>query len=238
MNKNIPLYLRIAEYYKGLIIGKVLNPGDKIPTEEEICRLFSASRITVRHALDILLNQEYIQKQQGKGSFVALKKTDLQLNTLNSFSEDMLGKGLTPSAKIISVNLITPPPCIAEKLQTEKDALVYSIVRLRCADGIPMAYENAYLPFKLFSGIDKHDLTGSLYKILDEFYGIKNMYAIQSIESGMVNAKIAEYLKIKSGSPVLLIERITCLSDNTPFEYVESTYRGDKYKFYIKIERN
>ena len=95
INEMVPRYMQIIQYFVDKIDRGILDNGDKLPTEEEICKIFNVSRITTRQALNELANAGYIVKKQGLGSYVK-KKMKMQLNSLQGFSEEMTRKGLYP----------------------------------------------------------------------------------------------------------------------------------------------
>lgn len=207
-----------------------------MPTEAEIGALFNVSRITVRQALDGLAQLGYIYKIQGKGSFVSSKKTDMQLNHLIGFSDEMRSLGLEPSTILVEQTLMEPTEATAKALQIETSQKIYLLTRIRCADGIPMALEKVHIPFARFVGLETCDLSGSLYSLLREKYGCECGKAVQSIQAGAASSHDAKLLQIKPGSPVLRISRTTYSHDGIPFEYVNSVYRGDKYVFNVTLE--
>lgn len=237
VNDVSPKYLQIINYFVNKMKNGELKDNEKLPTEEEICRLFNVSRTTARQALNGLANEGYIYKSQGKGSFVNLSKMKMQLNSLQGYSEEMKNKGLTPRSKLISVNICNPDAMIAEKLGIDVTIKIYSICRIRYADDVALSLENAFLPFFICPDIERHDLTGSLYKILKDHYNITPVRANECIEASFIDRNTAKLLSVKTGTQALIIERTTYLADDTPFEYVRSIYRGDKYKFTVDLFR-
>ena len=235
--KAVPRYSQIINYYQGLIEAGKLEEGQQMPTEETIGELFGVSRITVRQALDGLAQAGYIYKIQGKGSFVSPKKADMQLNHLIGFSDEMRSLGLAPSNLLVDLQLVFPNETVAQQLKLDPKQKVYYIVRVRCADGVPMAVERLHMPFYRFAGIENQDLSGSVYALLRENYGCESCRAVQSIQAGAATGQEAKLLEIKPGAPVLRICRTTYECDGTAFEYVESVYRGDKYVFNVTLEK-
>ncbi len=233
----MPRYQQVMNYYQSLIESGQLIEGDKMPTEEEMCKLFNVSRITVRRALDGLTQEGYIYKLQGKGSYVTVKKTDMQLNRLQGFSEEMKSLGLEPSTILLSLEIKEPTESVAAELMIESNQKVYCIERLRCADGIPIAIEHVHIAFFRFPGLDRYDLTKSLYEILKYNYGCEKKKAVQCIKACSAPNDVANLLKIKPGKAVLQITRTTFEQDGIPFEYVKSIYRGDKYQFNVTINQ-
>lgn len=232
-----PRYLQIIQYFAEKIDSGELKEGDKLPTEQEICNFFNVSRITARQALEGLTNKGYIVKKQGKGSYVRMNKMNMQLNSLQGFSEEMRSKGLEPSTKLLSLVICNPSSDVAEKLNIDSSVKVYSIERVRYANKQALSLENVFIPFFLCPDIEQNDLTGSLYKILQEKYNISIKKGSQSIEAGFIDKRTAKLLNVRTGTQALIIERVTYTSNDTPLEYVKSVYRGDKYKFYVDLYR-
>lgn len=228
-------YAQITEYYMDLIGKGILKEGQKMPTEEEICNLFNVSRITVRRGLDELARSGYIYRLQGKGSFVSTEKADMQLNHLIGFSQEMKMLGREPSTKVISIDIMKPPDTVANLLRLTREQTIYRLIRLRSADGLPMAVERVHLPFFLFPGLEHEKLDGSLYEILGTKYGCKIHKGTQSIQPGFVTGTDAELLQVQPKSVALYISRTTYTNEDVPVEYVESVYRGDKYKFNVTL---
>lgn len=235
INDMAPKYTHIIQYFVEKIESGELKDGDKLPTEDVLCSYFNVSRITVRKALNELVYEGYIIKKHGKGSYVNAGVAKMQLNSLQGFTEEMKARGKVASSKILSIDLIDADEIISKKLDIEEGSKVYCIARLRLANDEPMSIENVYIPYYLCTDIERHDLSGSLYEVLDHHYNLYPAKAEQSIESAVAGKKEQEILNIKLRSPVLKIERITYLSNNTVLEYVTSIYRGDKYKFYVTI---
>lgn len=230
-------YVQITAHFRKLIDGQRMLDGDQLPTDEEVGKLFNVSRITVRQAMSELVRLGYIDRIQGKGTFVRVRKADMQLNSLKGFTEEMQAHGLKTFSKLQSIEILACPKRIAELLRVEEGARVYSLLRVRYADDIPMAVEHVLMPFYLCPELEQMDLEGSIYRQLSERNGRIPVRASQNIEAGLVGAEYAELLHIRTGGPALVFERISYLEDDTPMEYVVSTYRGDRYKFHVEMHR-
>ncbi|HBK69021.1 MAG TPA: phosphonate metabolism transcriptional regulator PhnF [Firmicutes bacterium] len=230
-----PKYTYIVQHFIDKIKSGELKDGDKLPTENVLCSYFNVSRITVRKALNILLYEGYIIKKHGKGSYVNTGIAKMQLNSLQGFTEEMKNRGMTVASKVLNVSIVNADNIVANRLQIEEDSKVYCIERLRLVDGEPMSIEKVYIPYYLCADIEKYDLSGSLYDILEKNYNLSPKKAEQCIEATTGTKREQEILKIKLRASVLKIERTTYLQNNIPLEYVTSIYRGDKYKFYVTI---
>lgn len=230
-------YMQIAAHFRQLIDGQRLLEGDRLPTDEEVGRLFNVSRITARQAMSELVQSGYIERIQGKGTFVRVRKADMQLNCLKGFTEEMQACGLKTFSRLYSYSVIDCTEAVAERLRVETGSRLHCLVRVRYAGDIPMAIERVLMPFYLCPELESFHLEKSLYRQLQEQKGFQPARASQNIEAGQVSREYAELLHIREGSPALVFERVSYLEDDTPLEYVVSVYRGDRYKFHVEMHR-
>ncbi|WP_128894384.1 GntR family transcriptional regulator [Longirhabdus pacifica] len=239
VNKNspLPLYYQIEEHIKTLILSEELKAGDTLPSERELAERFQTSRMTVRQAIGNLVNNNYLYREKGRGTFVSHRKFEQNLQSLTSFSEDMKSRGLKPGNKLLHFQISPVADDLKEPLALEEGELVYTVKRIRLADDEPLALETGYIPVKLIPNLSQEILQKSLYRYVEEQLNYTLGYAHQTVEAAIVSKDEYEQLKIKKHDPVLLIYRKTFLEDGTPFEYVHSTYRADKYKFKINLDR-
>lgn len=236
MTRNGTRYSQIAGYYRHLIESKTLVDGDRLPSEAEMSLLFKTSRITVRRAMEEIAQAGYIERVQGKGSFVMTQKRDMQLNHLKGFTEEMKSKGLTATSRVIRSCVQSCEIKVAEHLALEMEAQVISIERLRLVDNEPVAFEHVFIPFHLCPELAHEDLSGSLYSLLSD-KGLNVSRATQNISAGFSPRAVCDLLKISQNAPTLNIERITYLDNGTPLEYVLSAYRSDRYTFHVDMSR-
>lgn len=236
-NSPIPIYYQLEELIKDLIEKGELKPGDAIPPEREYAEKYQISRMTVRQAFTQLVNDGYLHRIQGKGTFVAERKFEQPLHGLTSFTEDMKARGLKPGSQLIHFEIIPATTQIANQLSIQEYGPVYEIKRIRLADDVPMALETNYISANLIKGLTEQIVNQSLYAYIEDELNYRIDYASQVIESSVANQIEAQHLKIKKGSPVLLIQRNTFLQDGTPVEFVKSSYRADRYKFMIQMKR-
>jgi GntR family transcriptional regulator len=233
----LPLYYQIEEHIKGLIDSGGLKPGDVLPSERELAESFNISRMTVRQAITNLVNKNLLYRKKGSGTYVSHHKFEQSLHGLTSFSEDMRSRGFEPGNKLIHFELSSPTEELVHHFSLQGEDLVYKIKRIRLANGEPMAIETSYIPVKLIPGLSQEILSKSLYQYVEEQIGIKLGHASQTIEASAATEDDAKHLQLELGEPVLFIQRETFQDDGAPFELVKSTYRGDKYKYKMNIER-
>ncbi|WP_312476252.1 GntR family transcriptional regulator [Neobacillus sp.] len=236
-NSPIPIYYQLEEQIKERIEKGELLPGDSLPAEREYAEKYQISRMTVRQAFTQLVNEGYLHRLQGKGTFVAERKIEQPLQGLTSFTEDMKARGLTPGSQLIHFEIIPATTQIAGQLSIPEYGPVYEIKRIRLADGVPMALETNYISANLVKGLTEQIVNQSLYAYIEGKLNLRIDSASQVIESSIASPIEVKYLSITKGAPVMLIQRNTYLKDGTPVEFVKSAYRADRYKFMIQMKR-
>ncbi|AOM84505.1 putative transcriptional regulator of N-Acetylglucosamine utilization, GntR family [Salisediminibacterium beveridgei] len=230
------MYYQLQEMLRKLIESGDLKPGDPIPSERELSEQHDISRMTIRQALTNLVNEGLLTRSKGRGTFVAEEKIEQPLMKLTGFSEDMRLRGIEPGSRLIQFDTVKAGDNVAKYLEIDPGTKVYQISRLRLGDGAPMAYETSFLRMDGLL-LKETDLQGSLYALIEATLNKKIARARQTIEPSFATEDEAELLTVETGSPVLLLERITRFDDGTVFEYVKSAYRGDRYKFIADMQR-
>ncbi|WP_153125597.1 GntR family transcriptional regulator [Peribacillus tepidiphilus] len=236
-NSPIPIYHQLEEYIKSQIECGALKVDEAIPSEREYAERYQISRMTVRQAINNLVNEGYLYRQKGRGTFVNKQKVEQKLQGLTSFTEDMLERGMKPSSKLLSFQIIPADIQVASRLKLKENTPVYEIQRVRLADDVPMALETTYLPANLVKGLTEEIINQSLYKYIEDTLLLTISEAAQQIEAASAKEIEVKHLEIEKGSPVLLILRTSYLQDGTPFEFVKSAYRADRYKFVHTMKR-
>ncbi len=236
LNHDIPtpLYQQVYDIWKRKIETGELRPGDKIPTERELCEMHGVSQITVRQAIQMLVYEGLVIRRPRTGTRVAQRKFSQELVKLTSFSEDMRSRGLIPGGRVVSAGEAKVDVAIARILKIDENAPIVKIERVRLAEDEPMAIETFRMPAALCPGLLDENLEDkSLYELLRTRYHIDPFWAEQSFEASLCKTREAELLRIRRGAPVLRVERIAYDASETPVEYTTSVYRGDRYKLYV-----
>jgi GntR family transcriptional regulator len=228
-----PVYIQIHNQIKKDIEAGVWAVGDRIPSERELALEFNVSRMTLRQAVQTLVEEGILERQVGAGTFVARKKVQEKMTGVTSFTELMEEQGKKPSSRTVSYLVTTPSLSEMERLKLKDDEKVLRMERIRYADEVPICFEVATLPYSLVKDYERNQITTSLYRTLEES-GRKIGHAQQSVSAQVASERIAEYLNIKRSSAILRLRQITELGDGTPFEYVRTQYAGDKFEFYLE----
>ncbi len=232
-----PKYYIVKQSVLGKIHSGEWKPGAAIPSERELMASQDVSRITVRKAVEELEQEGYLYKVQGKGTFVRGEKKKQDLFSLTSCTEDVIRQGMTPSRRLIDSAVIPADPERRDALRLAEGEAVFRLCRVYCADGEPINYTKAYLPYRLFPGIEQYDFSVlSLYKILEEKFGVVIRRAQRTIEAVLADGELAALLQIHPGTPMIHFRSVTIgemSGKELPIETFHSYYRTDIFKFSI-----
>ncbi len=234
-NSSEKAYEQVKRDLKSKISNGYYQNGDQLPTNMQLCEMYHVSRITINRALMELEADGCIEKVQGKGCFVRLKEIQQNMSHFYSFTEELIKMGYVPSSIFISLKLEKPSEETAKALDLTAEDKVYVITRLRLADEMIVAYDRSAIPMKLFPNFNKRMLTeGSLYKAMEDNYGIRPNHSEENIEAIAINAEDAEKMRLKPGSPVLLIKRVS-YQDEKKVEFNYRLVNSKLFKYHMSL---
>ncbi len=235
----IPFYIQLREILEAQIAAGVWQPGDRLPSEQELCELHDVSRTVVRQTLLELEGKGLIVKRRGKGSFIAKPKIQESLvQKLTGFYQDMVERGIMPTTIVLHHDVEPAKAKVAYQLELETGTPVFNIERLRFVHGEPIVLVHTYLPYDLCPGLAKVDLSNrSLYAVLEDEFGLLLSHGRRTIEAVVADERQAELLDTPPGAPLISLESISYLRDGTPIEYFHALHRGDRSRFEVNIVR-
>jgi GntR family transcriptional regulator len=240
LNKTsaLPLYFQLAKTLRDKIRAGEYAKGDQIASERELMDQFQVSRNTVRDAIDCLVNEGLLVREHGRGTFVGDPTLKLGLMRLTSFTEDMHERHQEPSSKMISSEVLVPPPSIQKQLNLLPGEKAFKVIRLRFADGIPMALNISFFSLETCPGLIEENLEKqSVYEVLEKKFGVRIARAEQIIRADSASEYQADMLGVSEGVPILVIEGVVLQEDGRPIEHLCSIYRSDRYVFSINPVR-
>jgi GntR family transcriptional regulator len=226
-----PLYQQLQRALRHAIEKRVLSPDDALPSERQIAADLSVSRITVRKAIEGLVEEGLLVRRQGSGNFVA-SRFEKNFAKLTSFSEDMRSRGRNPRSVWLkrAVGQVTPEEALT--LRLSPGAPVYRFHRLRFADDTPMCLEYATIEGTALPKLES--VKDSLYDALQKA-GNRPVRALQRLRALLLNAEQAKLLHAQEGDAGLLVERVGFLRDGRAVEFCQSFFRGDTYDFVAEL---
>ena len=212
-----------------------LPPGAPIPSERDLADQYRVSRITVRAAVGQLVSEGLLTRAKGRGTFTARRRLDAQLY-LESFTDDMRKRGMVPATEVIGCTEEVPPESAASALGLPPGEPAYQLLRLRRADGIPLAVERGWYNPRIVPDLRRHDLTTSLYTLIADTYGVQLDHARQTVWAEGADHETAKLLGVRKGSSLLVFRRVAG-SGGRPVEDMTSWYRGDLYQVTMQLDR-
>jgi GntR family transcriptional regulator len=228
---TLPLYQQLQRKLRAAIANRLLAPDDALPPERDLAEELAVSRITVRKAIEGLVEEGLLVRRQGSGTFVS-NRVEKNFSKLTSFSEDMRARGRKPRSVWISRARGTVTPEESMTLRSSPGTPVYRFNRIRYADEVPMAIEYATVLAACLPSLEA--VEPSLYEALERA-GNRPTRALQRLRAVLLTAEQAELLKAHEKDAGLLVERIGFLDDGRAVEFSQSFYRGDIYDFVAEL---
>lgn len=224
-----PLYRKLAD-----ALAQQMPLGDAqahLPSERKLSSELGISRVTVRRALDELAADGLLVRRQGARTVMA-PRMEKALSVLTGFSDELRARGQAPGQRWLAREKVLPSPAEAMALDLSGNSPIVRLMRVRLADGQPIAIERAAVPQSILpSGSLVKD---SLYDALSRL-DARPVRGVQRIRAGLMTRADAEHLESKSGGPLLIVERRCFLADGRPVEFTETRYNGESYDFLTEL---
>lgn len=228
----IPKYYQIYEELFEQIRNGEFEEFDRFYSDTELVEKFGVSRGTIREAVKLLIQQGYLVREQGKGTFVTKPKIEQDSEKLMGFTELMKKNDIEPAAKIIEKKIIDCPLKLAKLMQLNEDDKLVHIIRVRYGDDKPMIIERSYFVHEFFEPIYDMDLeTNSIYELLYKHTDTRLGEARQQISATSAEQPEVELLNVELADPLLLMKRLIKTKEDKFFQYSEDVYRSDRINF-------
>lgn len=210
-----------------------------LPSEARLAAEFHVSRNAVREALNLLRAEGLVTRTPGAGTFVTGAKLRQRLDRLEGLAEFLAGYRLPVNSRVLAVRESTATAFVAHQLHVEEDSPIVFVERLRAAGGVPLSIETTYLrpeaiPFILEADLERTDV----FALLEAHLGHSLGWAEITTEAVPADEATASLLRVRPGSPLLLLHRLTYLDDETPFDLEVIRYRGDRLCLVARLPRS
>lgn len=227
-------YEKIAFDIKEDILSEKYKPNEQLPFEKELCEKYNVSKMTVKKALDLLVNDGLIIKRRGSGTFVK----DITEKEIQRIIEKKQFSGLTTTSighkvtsKVLEFKIINATKEIADILKIEEDEFIYFVHRVRYVDDKAVVIEKTYIPLNLIPGMKLADVKKSIYGYIKDKLGLNIQSAHSTVRAMKSDELDRKYLNLEKDEPILEIERVAYLDNGKVFEYSFSRHRYDKFEF-------
>jgi GntR family transcriptional regulator len=226
-----PIHMSIRDDLRVRISAGEWRPGARLPSEADLAARYGVARMTIRQALGALASEGIVVRRQGLGTFAAEQPPDRHPSGLVALAEESCTEAMSREGHDVQTSLIKacvdqPPPAAREDLGLGASALAVLVRRLRTMDGCPVVVQSSWLPFARFAGLVAHPLlNGSLYAMVEGYYGVRIVMARQRCTAASADAYNAKLLGLQPGDPVLRTVRTAYDNSNLAVEYSTSAMR-------------
>ena len=234
-NNTVPLYEQMRILIQEQIGTHVLHSGERLPSEAELCEKYDVSRVTVRRALDELVAEGYLERKQGKGTFVAEPKSSVLMRPFNDMSggfTDSQRYGGVKHTHVISKKEYASNPLEWETLGLARGDSVYVILRVMYLDDMPLMLDREVYPVGRFPGFFEQirdDM--STYQLLREQFGVKTLRARKELGIAYATDEQAKLLRCATGAPLFRMFKRVSDQDERPVHISNLYYPADRIVF-------
>jgi DNA-binding GntR family transcriptional regulator len=234
-----PLWIQAVNLINAEIASGVLKPGMRLPPERELCQQLGISRVTLRKALNKLVEDGVLSASHGRGWYVAQPTANQEWpNSLESFSETAARMGLVATSSVLRADVSPASLDEAEELSIAPGTPIFHLERVRMLGGVPIALDTTQIPAHRAPALPDADFaTDSLYEKLAEA-GIEPRRADATIEAKEADAYAAEHLDLPVGKPVLVMRQLAVDADEHPLFVSTIKYAGDRYRLRTYFARS
>jgi GntR family transcriptional regulator len=219
---------QIARYLREVVAAAA--PGDRLPSDAELCARFGVSRMTARQAVQTLANERLLYRQRGRGTFVAARQIPRVLGSPLSFTASTRRRGMVPGSVVLASGRRPATEDEVAALELAPDDLVVMVDRVRLADGVPVAIEHAAIHPSCDFVLDDDLAAASLH---DTFaaHGRTAAAAFARVASRRATAVEQRLLELGTDGVVLTERRTIVDQEGRPLEHTETVYAAERYSF-------
>lgn len=232
-----PLYVQIRDNLRRKILEGSYAVHERLPSENELMNAFGVSRITIRQALRDLHNEGLVFSAQGKGTYVSKPKAVQNVQRLQGFGEAMGAQGYEATARLLSIQERKPPKAVVAALRLLNGEDVVEVKRVRYLNREAVCVENSYFPLAVGRRMLGLDLSGDIFPLLENSFGIALGRADIGIDATLADDETCQLLGLNPGEPILRVERLTHDRNGTPLDFEYLCYRGDAFKYQFRVDR-
>lgn len=221
-----------AEGILCLIEDRGYRPGDRLPSERELCERIGVSRTALRSAIAALVSRGVLESRKGSGTYVRPAKPVNVFQNTYSFSSVVRAAGLEPSSRTVYAKIASADSVAARELAIDEGAPVFELQRVRLAGGDPVSIETTRISMARFPGLDAFDFeTHGLFDVLREEYGVGLVHGFEHISITRLNEREARLMGVKDGAPALFQRSQSSTADRVPVESCRAVLLPGRYRF-------
>ena len=232
-----PLYVQLEQILRTAIRNKEWEVNHAIPSEIELSKMYSVSRMTARAVITQLVNEGLLYRVQGKGTFVAEPKIPARSLAYMGVRAQLERMGYQTSTRLTHFEIIKANLYLADTLKRTPEEDIIFIERVRSVKDSPISIHRSYLPKALCPTLNEEYLESEqLCVIIEAQFGLKATLVTESLESVLATEEEAALLEIDRRFPLLMLEDLNKTEAGEIFEYSKVLFRGDKVKLHFEYD--
>jgi GntR family transcriptional regulator len=233
----VPLYHQIYLVLRERCIAGIDGPTP-LPGELDLAKQYNVSRITMRKALDQLVQEGLITRRRGTGTFVNPNVATQKLERHPAgLLENIIDSARDTTVRLISLDHIVPPRDIATELELGPEERVVKAVRVRSLENMPVSHITTYVPESIGDCLQPEALASKPMLTLLEEHGVKAEHARQVITARLADSQVASLLDTPVAAALLAVTRLVRDADGRPVQLLHGLYRPDRYEYRMDLWR-
>jgi GntR family transcriptional regulator len=237
---DVPLYKEVKRLMTESISSGDWTPGNAIPAEWALAERYQVAVGTVRKAVDELVAENILIRQQGRGTFVSAHNRErLMFHFFHIVKRD--GSKLQPQVELIRFRSSKADVDEAAQLQLDVGAPVFRIDNVLSLAGKPIIADTITIPKRLFPKLTLaqfRDRPNTIYHLYQTQFGLTVVRTAERLRATLADADTAALLGIALKAPVLEIRRLALSFDNAPVEYRRSHVNTDDYEYFSDLAKS
>jgi len=243
-NKKTILEVRMVKYLEiyGIIKDRILTgnykSNTKIPDGASLGREFNCSELTIKKALDILVNDGLVVRKRGSGSYVKRPLSTQAPKHLYGTTKNAEVSNQRLETKVLDFSVVPATQFLSERLNCEEGDMLYHLVRVRIIDDEPHVIEDTFMPINVITGLSRQHIESSLYSYINNVLGLKIHSSTMEITVPNATELESEHLNVPIGSNVVNVEQVGYLDNGDIFEYSNVKHLCQNFRFstnYVKM---
>lgn len=232
------LYEQMMQHLRVAICTGQYVPGQRLPSEIELCKQFGVSRITARRAVQELVNEGLLERKQGKGTFVGYPKIAIKVMALDGFQGFSRMREGNSYVRVLRKEQRGATAREAMMLGIEPGAPVYALTRLLEVDKVPICLDRSVIDVNRLPGfLDLIEDNVSTYEMMATRYGRNNMKVTKEITATLARPDEAQHLRCNIGETLFLVAKTTYDKDGLPNHCSFNLMCADRVKMTITYSR-
>lgn len=233
-----PLYQQLHEMLRTQILEGCYQPDEAIPPEETLAENHEVSRVTIRKAIQLLVDEGLVVRQPGKGTYVSTQIVEEKQRVLRGFAE-LMAEHPQQMMEVLSMEVLKASTAIAAQLNLSRGDKVLCIKRRHCVQKQPIALAIIYLPYRLGRVLTLEEIsTRPIYDLITSKTPERIEAATQRISATAADEELADLLEVELHAPLLLVRRVTRSTKGDPLEYIQLFYPGGKHELVMELHRD